>query len=405
MLQNDGELLNTIESDDEVKRNEAARKLLLQRTDTLQSSGDYHKIDKNFISCAEYQLFLDEKRKQNKFYQPDHWTTFIFPKGQSLRPITGVRPQDAIAFCDWLSQNSLNQRYRLPTSSEAQIYPALEANIGTWCCDGAKTSLMEVTVQPFPEQLPSVIDTKMPVPLSFEACLNYDELTPLIGISSLLFSFALQTGPDLYGEIDQYFGMATHFVPTTIFAYNRALTPLDDFPIDALNFPQNSDRASIINFVRSPIHIQKRLLALIQARTSDYNTVKNISFGFKEVATAVSDNEYTKALDLVTIIQTSSDIFAVRRATLIKYLLIIALSQTMLEWRQAYRYYLLLLCEYAYYSYGSATRQFQKKNYNDRYTEAVQVMLNLYWRTQIILGREKDSVISWGGIRIVRDLE
>jgi len=81
-------------------------------------------IDASLITCAEYQLFIDDMRAQGKNVQPDHWLSFQFPKGQAQSPILGIRASDAIAFCKWLTiRESRVWQYRLPTQSEAELYP------------------------------------------------------------------------------------------------------------------------------------------------------------------------------------------------------------------------------------------------------------------------------------------
>lgn len=73
-------------------------------------------IDDTLVTCAEYQLFIDEKRKHGYSYQPDHWSSYQFPKGKAGEPILGVRYSDAIAFCEWLSdRENVNWRFKLPS--------------------------------------------------------------------------------------------------------------------------------------------------------------------------------------------------------------------------------------------------------------------------------------------------
>jgi hypothetical protein len=77
-------------------------------------------IDDTLVTCAEYQLFIDEMREQGKYYQPDHWTSYQFPKGQAHEPIFGVRYSDAEKFCNWLTQRENGEwRFRLPIQKEA----------------------------------------------------------------------------------------------------------------------------------------------------------------------------------------------------------------------------------------------------------------------------------------------
>ena len=81
-------------------------------------------IDDTLVTCAEYQLFIDEMREQGKYYQPDHWISYQFQEGTGREPILGARHADAIAFCDWLTiRDRMGWRYRLPSMSEARIYP------------------------------------------------------------------------------------------------------------------------------------------------------------------------------------------------------------------------------------------------------------------------------------------
>ncbi|MDX9990861.1 MAG: SUMF1/EgtB/PvdO family nonheme iron enzyme [Anaerolineales bacterium] len=93
-------------------------------------------IDGSLVTCAEYQLFIDEMREQGKYHQPDHWKEYHFPKGHARQPILGMRPSDAVAFCEWLTQqNNDIWRYRLPSQQESQEYTILEPHsspIGYW---------------------------------------------------------------------------------------------------------------------------------------------------------------------------------------------------------------------------------------------------------------------------------
>ncbi|MDX9990855.1 MAG: SUMF1/EgtB/PvdO family nonheme iron enzyme [Anaerolineales bacterium] len=99
-------------------------------------------IDDSLVTCAEYQLFIDEMRVQEKYHQPDHWQEYRFPKGHARQPILGMRHSDAVAFCEWLTRhNNDGWKYRLPTQSEAQEISAAKAYtppIGYWLATQAK---------------------------------------------------------------------------------------------------------------------------------------------------------------------------------------------------------------------------------------------------------------------------
>lgn len=93
-------------------------------------------IDDSLVTCAEYQLFIDEMREQGKYYQPDHWVSYQFPKGQSREPILGVRHADAVAFCEWLSNQTMEEWvFRLPVLEEANFLPVKnlgDKSLGYW---------------------------------------------------------------------------------------------------------------------------------------------------------------------------------------------------------------------------------------------------------------------------------
>ncbi|MDO9105221.1 MAG: NACHT domain-containing protein [Methylovulum sp.] len=124
-------LAETLETDDTEQFKLAAQVLLNKRLINLQILNDTTQIDAEFISCAEYQLFLDETQNHQ---QPAHWQTRHFAKGMAKQPVLGVRADDAQAFCAWLSQKT-GRDYRLPTTAEArQIPPDKSAHaIATWC--------------------------------------------------------------------------------------------------------------------------------------------------------------------------------------------------------------------------------------------------------------------------------
>jgi hypothetical protein len=86
-------------------------------------------IDNTLVTCAEYQLFIDEMREQGKYYQPDHWTSYQFPTGYAKKSILGVRQSDVDAFCDWLAKKENGEwQYRLPTKEESSQFP-VEAHV------------------------------------------------------------------------------------------------------------------------------------------------------------------------------------------------------------------------------------------------------------------------------------
>jgi hypothetical protein len=93
-------------------------------------------IDDTLVTCAEYQLFIDEMREQGKYFQPDHWTTYQFPVGQARAPIVGVRFRDAKTFCEWLTRREAAEwNFYIPTNALAIQYPLItmvQSPLGYW---------------------------------------------------------------------------------------------------------------------------------------------------------------------------------------------------------------------------------------------------------------------------------
>jgi hypothetical protein len=120
-------------------------------------------IDDTLVTCAEYQLFIDEMREQGKYYQPDHWTSYQFPEGQAHAPIVGVRFSDAIVFCDWLTQREAGERsFRPPTYLEAEhdlLTKTTQSTLGYWIIGSAGN--MQLTWVGHPPINPRFLDYKL----------------------------------------------------------------------------------------------------------------------------------------------------------------------------------------------------------------------------------------------------
>ncbi|NES19512.1 MAG: hypothetical protein F6K41_11415, partial [Symploca sp. SIO3E6] len=64
----------------------AANVLLSRRRNNLVRIDDNVEIDLSYITCAEYHLFIDEKRQAGENRQPDHWKNYRFPPGDARKP-------------------------------------------------------------------------------------------------------------------------------------------------------------------------------------------------------------------------------------------------------------------------------------------------------------------------------
>ena len=84
-----------LDSEDAERRRLAAEAKLSRRLAALRRIDDRRAIDLELLSCAEYQLFLDEMRAQEHHYQPGHWPDHGFARGHANKPVAGVRAEDA----------------------------------------------------------------------------------------------------------------------------------------------------------------------------------------------------------------------------------------------------------------------------------------------------------------------
>lgn len=123
-----------LESHEIERRHLAAKVKLNQRLHNLQRIDEYIEIDLHFLSCAEYQLFLDDYYAQGGYHQPDYWNSHTFTEGMAQQAIRGIRAEDAHAFCQWLTEIEGGElRYRLPTLEEARTMANQEGSL-TWTC-------------------------------------------------------------------------------------------------------------------------------------------------------------------------------------------------------------------------------------------------------------------------------
>ncbi|BAZ22276.1 hypothetical protein NIES4073_31580 [Kalymmatonema gypsitolerans NIES-4073] len=96
----------------------------------VEDFGKEVEIDNSYITCSEYQLFLDETRK---FAQPQDWQNGRFPAGYAKKIITGISRENALKFCAWLGEwyrkrigNQLSElatHYRLAIEDEREQHP------------------------------------------------------------------------------------------------------------------------------------------------------------------------------------------------------------------------------------------------------------------------------------------
>lgn len=134
-----------VEDDDPVLRRLVAEVLLTRRLRHQMNQLDERRyVATSLMTCAEFQLFLDEQLAQNRWCQPGHWRSARFPVGRGRTPVLGVRRLEAIAFCDWLTAREEGDWcYRIPGAEEitpeqhdAWVAKELLRGAGFWAMQG-----------------------------------------------------------------------------------------------------------------------------------------------------------------------------------------------------------------------------------------------------------------------------
>ncbi|MGJ5674731.1 MAG: NACHT domain-containing protein [Nostochopsis sp.] len=132
-----------LESTDPQIASLAAEVKLSWRLKQLLRIDENLEIDTGYITCAEYQLFIDDKRSG----QTLHLQNTRFTAGNANNLIVGISWENALGFCNWLNLYTLSQSgnsnennsvyyYRLPTLAEAQD-DSVKAKC--WTIDGDNT--------------------------------------------------------------------------------------------------------------------------------------------------------------------------------------------------------------------------------------------------------------------------
>lgn len=103
-------------------RQTAAEVFLMLRLRRFVRVDEEKYVDTTLITNGEYQLFLDESRLKRVYHQPDQWRDFIYKSGDGRKPIVGIRPSDAEAFCQWLTdRDTAGWTFRLPRANELNL--------------------------------------------------------------------------------------------------------------------------------------------------------------------------------------------------------------------------------------------------------------------------------------------
>jgi energy-coupling factor transporter ATP-binding protein EcfA2 len=94
-----------LESDDAAIFDLAVEVKLAKRLNNLVRVDENLEQDRvgNYITCAEYQLFINE----SKYSPPQNWQNHKFRRGDAKNTVTGLNKRDANRFCTWLTGKDL----------------------------------------------------------------------------------------------------------------------------------------------------------------------------------------------------------------------------------------------------------------------------------------------------------
>lgn len=136
----DAILLEGIDSNDKDRRHLAAKILIELRCKSNFIHIDANTgIDQSCITCAEFQLFIDEYPEKSliPFLVPWHWKGLQFPQGSALQPVTGLIKDSAKYFCTWFAQyrKKYGDRYNysLPQNTQLNNFPFGQPTNSIFC--------------------------------------------------------------------------------------------------------------------------------------------------------------------------------------------------------------------------------------------------------------------------------
>ena len=78
-----------VEDPDPERRRVIAEALLARRLHQMRPLNERTEVDTSLVTCAEYQLFLDDQQAKGHYLQPDHWRQPTFPPARDVRQSSG----------------------------------------------------------------------------------------------------------------------------------------------------------------------------------------------------------------------------------------------------------------------------------------------------------------------------
>ena len=368
----------------------AVESRLSHRLSSLIQIDEAREIDPIFITCAEYQLFINESQKQGKYWHwPDDWVDSVWLQDAANQPIVGIPVQDAVRFCEWLTSRHGNQiTYRLPTSTEAKNFPSNELAIAAWCTRGH----------------------------------SYD-LVGLAGMNKRVIrqeiARLMRSGPPMSSSLSKRL-ITKSSGGQIVKSMGRALASLRvDF--DPNEFIYDFNAAVNLKFTPALAHTSLENVA----RTMDlhgwgaWNT-ENAIGSLTPSIRALSQNDFSTLKKLAESLVETYRPIASSIASIVIALLEIIEARTVLEKRRAQRVYAVRILAYARVGYNSlisAVAKRDRRSWLKRWIRPDHKLIGemksleidqaqvaeVYWYWRIVIAREANELTSWEGIRIVRE--
>ena len=434
-------VVDALESTDNEIRSFAGEIKLSRRLNSLQRIDENREIDLEYLTSAEYQLFLDDEFIHDQYRQPEHWLGPIFSIGKALNPVTGVQLEDAIKFCEWLTQrHNSSVRFRLPTTNEALQYPTKTAELSGWCIDGPKVhklcGLDEANKQMILNNLRSV--SHLPLP-DFDDLYdqNYNKDSREIAHNLIqAISRASYISINVETNREKCLDIASELVYAINQAVNLILRIALDLSISKIRgeFYTQAQGISIalmhnINFINEQNNILNiaNKLDRVVSEDSAYDRLVKPKSGFARRKTLHIQLEKALKLDMVFEVSRNIAFDLMGLLSLInniktdlKYIISLAGKSTKLELMQE----TLDRISVSDCVLGYLIKRLEDKKFdieeddiakNDQplllqiykqinYTGDINLLLlKLYWWIQIIVARKKDELPAWEGIRIVKE--
>lgn len=358
---------------------------LQRRLKNMQRIDDGNEIDLTFISCAEYQLFLNEMREKGKFYQPDHWSNCHFTEENVNQPIIGIRASDAIAFCNWLSKRE-KKKYRCPTLEESQEYQATEGNhqIATWC----QSKHFDWSLQWNMPKQENVIK---------------ENLKRLFGKNWVDRNIEYINVSDCALALDRNYDRTFTRTLASVYAHDHYFNNIAVALALARDLESALDLKLDRNFEHNFTHNLD--LSLVSIMIKDFSIDTVLPQNFSNIKNTIDIQQHLQTFQ-------PRNIAEQRSKQLLTELLIICTTHSYLKQRQAWRRYIAYLAEYALFGYKELEKENDNRSWWQRlilwkkgnnYIKEKEKFALLYMWAHIVNARQEGKLEAWESIRIVRE--